>query len=421
MRSTMVLRNERGVTLALMAVTVFLTLGMAAIAIDYGMIKTAKAEAQRAMDASALAGASALLISDPAVNIDSAAKSRAKEYASKHVVRGVPIDTVTEVPSANVHVDLVDNKVKVDWSRAGIGLWFARMFGANSMGLTATATAHVEQTSTATCVKPVAIPDIWDNRPHIVGGTDIEDKNGDHVWDYVDGTGRGSGTVGQWDEGEGEPWTYDPSLGDNYSAASGYGTTFRDSYGSGTAVKSKDYGRQIMLTTFSPKDSDVESMYYSWGQNTDYTNADSVAAAIRGNRCQEAALGTNYAAANGGKIGPIQAAWGDLIAQDPSATWVDAVGGGTVTGSTYGADWQNSSPRVIIVALYNPSIYATGPSANTLQFLNLAKVWVDQRPCAGPPGSCKAPITARFLGFVTGGGATGAPVGTLVRHLVLIK
>ena len=62
------LRSERGVTLALMAVTVFLMLGMAAIAIDYGMIKSAKAEAQRAMDAAALAGASAFLINDPLQN-----------------------------------------------------------------------------------------------------------------------------------------------------------------------------------------------------------------------------------------------------------------------------------------------------------------------------------------------------------------
>jgi hypothetical protein len=262
---------------------------------------------------------------------------------------------------------------------------------------------------------------MWDNRPHIVGGKEVEDVNGDHLWNYVDGTGRGSsgGTVGQWDEGEGEPWTFDPSLGDTYSATSGFGTNFRDSWGTGAWHKTSDYGRQIMLTTFSPKDSDVESMYYSWGTNTDYTSADSIAAAIRGSRCQEAGTATNYSAANGGKIGPIQAAWGDLINQDPSAQWNDNTN--SVDNSSYGSDWLNSSPRVIVVALYNPSLYANSPSANTLQFINFAKVWVDQRPCSGPPGGCKAPITARFLGYVTGSGASGAPVGTLIKHLVLIK
>ena len=35
------LREERGVTLVLMALMLFLTLGMSALAIDYGMIKAA--------------------------------------------------------------------------------------------------------------------------------------------------------------------------------------------------------------------------------------------------------------------------------------------------------------------------------------------------------------------------------------------
>src|SRR6476646_2376360 len=115
MRGTRLVRNERGVTLALMAVSVFLTLGMAAIAIDYGMIKTSKAEAQRAVDAAALAGESALLISDPSLNVTDSAKARAREYAAKHTVRGVAIDTVTEVPADSVIVDLANNSVKVNW------------------------------------------------------------------------------------------------------------------------------------------------------------------------------------------------------------------------------------------------------------------------------------------------------------------
>jgi hypothetical protein len=406
-----------------MAVLVFLTLGMAAMAIDYGMIKTSKAEAQRAMDAAALAGASALLIADPAIDKSDSAKKLAVHFAAEHTVKGVAIDSLSETTKDSVTVDLTPtvNTVKVDWGRPSIGLWFGKIFGTSSMGLRASATAQVIQTNVATCVKPVAIPDMWDNRPHIVGGQEIEDKNGDHLWNYVDGTGRGSsgGTVGMWDEGEGEPWTYDPSLGDTYSSSTGFGTGFRDSWGTGMWHKTSDYGRQIMLTTLSPKDSDVESMYYSWGTDSTQTNADSIAAGIRGNRCQTASLGTNYSAANGGKIGPIQAAWGDLIAQDPGARWDDNTN--TVTGSTYTTNWQTESPRVIVVALYNPSIYAGSPSANTLQFINFAKVWVDQRPCSGPPGGCKAPITARFMGYLTGSSLPGAPVGALVRRIVLIR
>jgi len=54
--------------------------------------------------------------------------------------------------------------VKVTWQRTGIRTWFANSIGINAVGITATATAHVDLTSTASCVKPVAIPDMWNNR-----------------------------------------------------------------------------------------------------------------------------------------------------------------------------------------------------------------------------------------------------------------
>ena len=71
-------RDERGVTLVLMALMVFLALGMSALVIDYGMIKATKAEAQRAMDAAALAGASAFLIADPDADFVGIAEARAR-------------------------------------------------------------------------------------------------------------------------------------------------------------------------------------------------------------------------------------------------------------------------------------------------------------------------------------------------------
>ena len=78
MRSTPTRRHgERGVTLVIMALTVFLTLGMAALAIDYGMVKSDIAEAQRAMDSAALAGASVYLNADPNLDHAQAAKDSA--------------------------------------------------------------------------------------------------------------------------------------------------------------------------------------------------------------------------------------------------------------------------------------------------------------------------------------------------------
>src|SRR5678809_529971 len=125
MRHRRLVQNERGVTLALMAVTVFLMLGMMAIAIDYGMIKSAKAEAQRAMDAAALAGASAFLVTDPEADRNAIAHDWAKEYAAKHTAHRVVVDSA----AVTIDVDLVAHTVAASYSTPGIGLWFARRFG----------------------------------------------------------------------------------------------------------------------------------------------------------------------------------------------------------------------------------------------------------------------------------------------------
>jgi hypothetical protein len=411
--------QERGVTLALMALMLFLMLGMSALVIDYGMIKATKAEAQRAMDAAALAGASAFLIADPDVDKGAIAVARARDYAKKHSVHQVQITD----PEVEVQVALPDT-VTASYTGGATSLWFAQTFGIGSMVIKATASAHVIETGVASCLRPVAIPDMWNNGAHLVtpkgGGknppaVESEDLNGDHVWDFVDADGNGA-----WDDGETEPWQFDPGTDTYDPATNGYGTTFRDTYGAGTTVKTKDYGRQIILMTLSPKDDAVASYYYAWGHNTDETSAEAMAARIVNPSCAPSELATEYPSvrgANGGKLGPISDAWETLIGRDGSAHWDD--GSNTVVGSDAGTNWLGQSDRVIVVGLYDPSTILR-PNQNTIEFTNFAKVWLDQRPCGGPPGQCKSPITGRFLGYVNGEGGPG-PGGTLVKRLVLIK
>jgi hypothetical protein len=121
---------------------------------------------------------------------------------------------------------------------------------------------------------------------------------------------------------------------------------------------------------------------------------------------------------NGANTGPVDDAWNQLINRDARASWDEATN--TVVGSSGGSDWLNSSGRVIIVGLYNPAQYGGCPSCNRIQLNNLAKVFVESRLCSGH-GSCKEPVTGRFLGFVGGGSPTGAPPGSLVKRLVLIR
>ncbi|HEX5575470.1 MAG TPA: pilus assembly protein TadG-related protein [Gemmatimonadales bacterium] len=402
-------KNERGVALVMMALMVFLILGVSAMVVDYGMIKAAKAEAQRAMDAAALAGASAFLIPDPETDYESIAKERAHEFAHKHSVQTVPITAGED----SVTVNVAAKTVKVDWYRSNLPLWFANVFGSSSIGLSASATARASESGVANCLKPVALPDMWNNVNNVTTGpgkkTSTEDVNGDHVWDYVDANSNGV-----LDPGEMEPWTF--NTGDIYDPpTTGYGTTYRNTSGTGYTVKTKDYGRQIFVQAFDPKDALVESYFRTWAENESTRGTDSMAASIRGERCTEGAVGTEYRQGNGAKE-PLGDAWEYLINQDPSAHWNDATN--DVDGSSYGTDWLDKSPRVVTVGLYDPQ-YASAPQDNPIEFTNFAKLWVDQRPCVGP-GACKNPITARFLGYVEGG-AGGPTTGTLIYHLVLIK
>jgi Flp pilus assembly protein TadG len=398
------LREERGVTLVLMALMLFLALGMSALAIDYGMIKSAKAEAQRAMDAAALAGASAFLISDPDANIPHIADSLAHDFANKHDVHRMDITD----PEVTVVVDVPNTTVTASYISPGIPLWFASIFGTSTMGITALAAAHVEATNLAACVKPVAIPDMWNNKPHLKSGKEIEDLVPDHAWGFKDLNGNGG-----WDEKETEPWTYDPSLGDSYDPATdGYGSTARTDL-------NKDYGRQIMLMAISPKDGAVSSFYYAWGHQPSDNSASQLASRIRGETCEEAETDTpyTYELTNGGKVGPITSAWDDLINQDPAAYW----NGTTVAGSNKGANWLDHSPRVVLVGMYNVGLYGGSPPDNVVRFNNIAKVFVEKRSCGSGNGACKSPVTGRFLGFAGGGAAPGSPAGELVKRIVLVK
>jgi hypothetical protein len=170
--------------------------------------------------------------------------------------------------------------------------------------------------------------------------------------------------------------------------------------------------------SLSSKDGPVSSFYYAWGKKKDDNSASKLASRITSNECETAELNHNYEALNGANTGPVDDAWKTLINRDASAFWDDATN--QVVGSNAGSDWLNTSGRVIIVGLYNPSQYGGCPSCNTIQLNNLAKVFVDKRNCSGN-GSCKEPVTGRFLGFVGGSSPTGSPPGTLVKRLVLIK
>lgn len=424
-------RGERGVTLVMMALIMFLALGMSALAVDYGMIKASKAEAQRAVDAAALAGASAFLISDPLVDKDAEAELRARDYARKHAVHRIAIT------DPQIAVDLTrPDTITVTYTGPQMPLWFAQAIGFPTMGIYAAATARAYETSNAACVMPVAIPDLWDNNDINGPKPDAPEERGtpDELWSYEDLNSNGWMDPGTGNTVERELWEFDPGI-DVYDADHdgkgdvGYGTIARNGLGS-TAFLNKvnDYGRQIMLMNLSPKDGTVSSNYYAWGYTSNDANSgDVLRDKISDPSCEIATVDTDYpaSAGNGATAGTVSPAWDTRIGYDQDARWND-----TYNRVDFGPDYPfdrdhdglpDGSPRVVIVALYSPELELLSPSDNSIVFNNFAKIWVDNRPPGCSGAGCKAAITGRFLGFVGGPGGGEGVTGSLIKTIQLIK
>jgi Flp pilus assembly protein TadG len=421
--------SERGVTLVMMTLMLFLALGMSAMVVDYGMIKATKAEAQRAVDAAALAGASAFLIPDPTVDKKIEAEARAREYAQKHAVHRIAITD----PQIAVDLSRPDT-ITVTYSGPQMSMWFAHAIGVPTMAINASATARAYETSNAACVMPVALPDLWQNND-IVGDDGPEERGTpDGLWSYQDGVIADNGWMdpGSGNKVERELWEFDPGV-DVYDADNdgqgdyGYGTDKRNSLGGSDPFlhKTNDYGRQIMLMNLSSKDGTVSSNYYAWGYNpNDANSGDVLREKISDPSCEIATVGTEYpaSAGNGATAGTISPAWDQRIGYDGDASWNDVTN--EVEDSDYSdrdRDGLPDSPRVVVVALYDPENEMSNPSDNTVQFNNFAKVWVDERPPGCSGASCKNAITGRFLGFVGGRGGGGGSTGTLIKTIQLIK
>ncbi len=196
--------RERGVTMAIVAMTLLAVISMAAISIDLGSLYEAKAEAQRAADLGALAAARVIslegITGDPTngdgswKNICGGATSAASVAAisiaqgQKNSVNGSPAPNVVVYYGTDTSVGIdqdctglgtsfaVNPVVKVSVQQPTLPTYFARIFslvipgaGGNS-GVSATATAEVFNPSGSgsvgsgmvpvqpRCVKPWIIP-----------------------------------------------------------------------------------------------------------------------------------------------------------------------------------------------------------------------------------------------------------------------
>ena len=406
--------SERGSIVAVVAASLFAMLALAALAIDLGSLRQAKAEAQRAADAVALAGATAFkdkAFTDPTAVQD--AQDRALIIARLNMVRADTIDVrnpvvtptsyawgqvrVVETPQLTLNIIPDSQKVRAWVRHAGVATFFGGLLGVPYGHVQAMATARATEAGEAKCVKPLALPDIWDEKD-----VATEDLDGDRVWD------------------EGEPWEFDPST-DEYAQygdpdtppedQTGYGSTWRDASG-----VTEDWGRQMTIKAQRPGEAITSGWFFPW-RIGESTGAQDYKANITG--CNpEAQLGVPYDVEPGNMVGPTIQAFGEVIARDPGAFWNESLDGGKggVDGSSFG-DWRNS-PRVLPVALFDPNQIAGIQSGGNLSltFNNFALYFVEGFIGSGQ----QAALKGRFLYYATGSGV-GPVTGPLTRILQLVE
>ena len=381
--------KRRGVTLALVALILVMVLGLSALAIDLGMIQAASDEAQRAADAAALAGASAFIDYAGAAQMADTAKSRALTYATANSIRHTPI------VAAEVAESVKADTIWVTVHRNGVPTWFANTFGVSSANVKrrAAATASAGQVS-QNCIKPFLLVDLW----HESDKTN-QDLNSNDVMDGATGGKNG-----------GEQWFYEPNgtPADRYQAWNPDDPSNPNAtgYGSGHAGFSSDRGLPILIKPQTGNAQRQGNWYYTL-DGPGHNLRDDIE-----NGCINANVGDTPNYASGGKTGQARQGVNYLVGEDPGASWDNTTK--QVVGSNY-ADWTQS-PRVIVVGLMDPIYVAIAggkkppkndkPDPNS-KFSNFARVFLEQ-------ADGNENISARFIGFASGGAGGSGSGGALV-------
>jgi len=352
--------DERGVSLVFVALAMVVLLGMAALAIDVGMLYTAKGQAQNAADSGALAGAGTLILSPDDATV---ATNEAETFAEQHQMIKQQVDIW---PAEDVQVDLVNKRVTVTARRINargnaVPTFFARVLSIDWVDVTATATAEVGPANTASCLKPWAIPDAFD------------DVNANGVYDpLVD--------------------YYEPGV-------TSWGTTYRNS--------NMDFGAQLTLKVGSPGDAITPGQFFP----IDLPIADSPDTG--GDRYREniyqcngeiVEVGDYVVTENGNMVGPTNQGVQALVNLDPSAHWVDGVG---IQDSAFP---PGATPRIGRVPMFHPG-FPPDPGRQDLLVTNISGFFIESVQGNGN-------VTGRLVPAL-GTGADGP--GALLQTVRLVK
>jgi Putative Flp pilus-assembly TadE/G-like len=183
--------DQKGQTIALVAVAMVSFVAMGALAIDLTSLYSARGEIQRAADAAALAGAKAFVDSgvttDPSnSNLQSIATTMAQSYAAGAAAQNLVAKGTAQLVPAFPVLDFSlrgNPRITVTLQRTGLPLFFARIWGGNFASVSATAVAEAYNPSYSQsgstsflpsapkCVKPLLVPNGTNNNNAYVNMT----------------------------------------------------------------------------------------------------------------------------------------------------------------------------------------------------------------------------------------------------------
>jgi hypothetical protein len=330
-RKLKIVNDERGMTLISAGAGIMAFMGATMLAIDVGMMMSARSQAQNAADAGALAGAMALYFDDwnnrtssgPAVqNAITAATS-----AANHVMgdpASVRADDVTfpEVDRVSVTVHRTSERDNP------LLPWIAPLFNIDEVDVRATAIARVAPANGIQCVMPFAIPDKW-----------IENQTG--PWDpddtfeaYYNG-GRNKG------ERMPDADVYIPPGSDGYT---GY---------SPLPPPEGDRGTQLVLKAGTGSNL-APSFYFPWAipGNMGADDFEQSIAFCNQYRLRLRDGGLPLTPEPGAMDGPTRHGIEQLIASDPAARWDEINNRPIVT--------VHPTRRIVGIPVFNPEIWDEG-------------------------------------------------------------
>jgi Flp pilus assembly protein TadG len=328
-------RDERGISFVYVGVSFLAFFAASTLAIDVGLLMTARSQAQNSADAGALAGAVALFFNDFDDRTSSGpAVQSALSAARANAVIGEDIDVQPADVTFPVGPTGVSNRVKVTVYRSSernnaLGTMIGAMLGVTSADIVATATAEASPADAIDCALPFTVPDKWREMNEPGGWTP------DSEFTMLDKKGN---TIAN-------PDVYVPGPdGTGYNAQ-------------------RDKGTQLVLKTDN-NSKVAPSIYNPWtigGQTGASVYRNNIANCSSG----VVQLGQILVPEPGMMQGPTVQGVKDLIDKDPNAEWDEDCN--CVKGSAFPL-----SPRIAKIPLYDPVYYEEGKATGRNASLRVA-------------------------------------------------